>query len=239
MCWRSGARPDGVLLFEEMAGLVEVRVDARRPGRVDRRHDRRAAAAVARPGDAGRGGGRLRRAEPDVIVTTAHRPILASVGNPFSIAEVTDAALTRATPRMDRFRAALAPSAGARHALALYLYAAAAQRIRARMFAPLAGTFEDPATGSAATPLGRAAALAAGAAEASYDIVQGVEMGRPSLLRITARRDADGIRGDGGRRLRPGAARRGGCVARECSRGPGKPQESLGAVPVSFHSLAG
>lgn len=62
------------------------------------------------------------------------------------------------------------------------------------MFAPLAGTHEDPATGSAATALAALLLSLGGEAKASYDIVQGVEMGRPSLLRATARRAADGIR---------------------------------------------
>ena len=62
------------------------------------------------------------------------------------------------------------------------------------MFAPLGGTFEDPATGSAATPLAALLLSLGDAAEARYDIAQGVEMRRPSLLRTTARRTPDGIR---------------------------------------------
>ena len=61
------------------------------------------------------------------------------------------------------------------------------------MFAPLGGTFEDPATGSAATPLAALLLSLGDAAEARYDIAQGVEMRRPSLLRTTARRAPDGI----------------------------------------------
>jgi trans-2,3-dihydro-3-hydroxyanthranilate isomerase len=41
-----------------------------------------------------------------------------------------------------------------------------------------------------------------GAERGAWDIVQGVEMGRPSLLRTTARRTAEGIRATVG----------GGCV---------------------------
>ena len=50
---QEGRDRDGVLLFEEIAGLVEVRVDRERGGRADGRDHRRAAAAVARAGDAG------------------------------------------------------------------------------------------------------------------------------------------------------------------------------------------
>jgi trans-2,3-dihydro-3-hydroxyanthranilate isomerase len=57
---------------------------------------------------------------------------------------------------------------------------------RARVFAAGAGVPEDPATGSAAVALG-AFLVVSGAVDAdgetAYDVLQGVEMGRPSLLR--------------------------------------------------------
>ena len=59
---------------------------------------------------------------------------------------------------------------------------------RCRVFAAGAGVGEDPATGSAAAGLGVflvVSGLVAGDGETSYDVVQGVEMGRPSLLRCT------------------------------------------------------
>jgi len=62
------------------------------------------------------------------------------------------------------------------------------------MFSPLSGTIEDPATGSAATPLAALLLSLTQDTERSYDIAQGVEMGRPSRLLCTARRAADGIR---------------------------------------------
>ena len=62
------------------------------------------------------------------------------------------------------------------------------------MFSPLAGTPEDAATGSAATPLTGFLLSLSGAERHALDIVQGVEMGRPSLLRTTARRMPEGIR---------------------------------------------
>jgi trans-2,3-dihydro-3-hydroxyanthranilate isomerase len=57
---------------------------------------------------------------------------------------------------------------------------------RVRVFAAGAGVPEDPATGSAAVALGAflvVAGLVPGDGETAYDVVQGVEMGRPSLLR--------------------------------------------------------
>jgi trans-2,3-dihydro-3-hydroxyanthranilate isomerase len=56
---------------------------------------------------------------------------------------------------------------------------------RARVFAAGAGVPEDPATGSAAVALGACLVvngLLAADGETAYDVVQGVEMGRPSLL---------------------------------------------------------
>ena len=62
------------------------------------------------------------------------------------------------------------------------------------MFAPLSGTVEDPATGSANAALA-ALLLALGSGnEARFEIAQGVEMGRPSRLLAAARRTADGVR---------------------------------------------
>jgi trans-2,3-dihydro-3-hydroxyanthranilate isomerase len=57
---------------------------------------------------------------------------------------------------------------------------------RARVFAAGAGVPEDPATGSAGVALGAflvVSGLVAGDGETAYDVMQGVEIGRPSLLR--------------------------------------------------------
>jgi len=65
---------------------------------------------------------------------------------------------------------------------------------RSRMFAPHEGVAEDPATGSAAAPFGAYAAmhgLIDPAPKASFLIQQGVEMGRPSEIRVeVARKDS-------------------------------------------------
>ena len=139
----------------------------------------------------------------DDILLAHHRPVLASVGNSFVIAEVTGDALTRAVPDLGRIREAHktydAPGPGR---LPLYLYAHDGQRVRTRMFSPMSGTVEDPATGSAATPLAALLLSLKKDAEHKVTIVQGVEMGRPSLLLCTAHRAADGIRATVG----------GGCV---------------------------
>jgi trans-2,3-dihydro-3-hydroxyanthranilate isomerase len=198
-----GRDHDGMLRFEEIAGLVEVKVER------EAKQTRAVTIDAPQPLTLG--------AEMPVdllaacighshgdIVATAHRPVVASVGNSFCIVEVAADALSRAVPDIGRFReAAKSFTALGPNRLPLYLYARdGADRLRARMFSPLSGTTEDPATGSAATPLAALLLSLGGDSERCYQIRQGVEMGRPSLLLCTARRGADGIRASVG----------GGCV---------------------------
>ena len=62
------------------------------------------------------------------------------------------------------------------------------------MFAPLGGVLEDPATGSACAALGALlTSMAPGEnVDLHYEIEQGVEMGRPSLLIASGRKTAEG-----------------------------------------------
>ena len=141
--------------------------------------------------------------DADDVIVTRHPPILASVGNPYVIAEVTDIALRRAVPNIQAFRDASAARPNLNGRLSLHLYAREQTRLRARMFAPLAGTFEDPATGSANAPLAALLLSLTTDAQCSFDVIQGVEMGRPSLLNLTARRTEHGIRATVGGRCVP------------------------------------
>ncbi|KAJ7100755.1 hypothetical protein B0H15DRAFT_460237 [Mycena belliarum] len=61
--------------------------------------------------------------------------------------------------------------------------------LRVRMFD---GTMEDPATGSAASTLGGWLALRRGPGRHTFDLVQGVEMGRRSQIRVVVDVGADG-----------------------------------------------
>ncbi|MCA0301519.1 MAG: PhzF family phenazine biosynthesis protein [Proteobacteria bacterium] len=188
-----------VLRFEEIAGLVEVEVSAATGG------DGVVTIAAPQPLTLGETmpvdllAACVGLAADDVVLDR-HAPVVASVGNSFVIAEVTPAALARATPDLAAFRTALAafPALGPRR-LPLYLHAAAGTagdvaKLRARMFSPLSGTLEDAATGSAATPLAALLLSLDARPRARFDIVQGVEMGRPSLLVCSAWRAADGVR---------------------------------------------
>ena len=185
------------LRFEEIAGLVEVEIADDKP-------------TIAAPQPLQLGAempadllaGCVGIATNEVIVAN-HKPVLATVGNSFVIAEVTGEALTRAVPDLGRIREAhKSYDAAGPGRLPLYLYAHDGARVRTRMFSPLSGTVEDPATGSAATPLAALLLSLKKDAEHKVTIVQGVEMGRPSLLLCTAHRAADGIRATVG----------GGCV---------------------------
>lgn len=70
---------------------------------------------------------------------------------------------------------------------AFYLFALTPGGAKARMFDAPSGIFEDPATGSAAGPLGAyLASRSAGGMPGSIVVRQGEEIGRPSTLHVTA-----------------------------------------------------
>jgi PhzF family phenazine biosynthesis protein len=122
------------------------------------------------------------------IEVRRHPPCLASCGAPFVIAEVRDrATLRRAQQRMDVFLSRLPRD----EVTGIHLYVEDAEEgadFQSRMFAPLHGVFEDPATGSANVAL--IGLLAHLRPESSLRlkaaIGQGVDLGRPSLLRAVA-----------------------------------------------------
>ena len=121
------------------------------------------------------------------IVTTTHLPLVASVGLPFLMAELTDrSALARARVNAPGFDAIAAQ--GITPDIHLYTRSADEFDLRARMFAPLDGVPEDPATGSANCALAGVLRHYGDAEDgsASWRIAQGVEMGRPSVLEASA-----------------------------------------------------
>ncbi len=184
--------------FEEPAGLVRVHVLRGKDGIID-------GARVAAPRSLTRGSAVPTETvaacvglEVGDIATTAHTPLIASVGMPFAIAEVDGiGALARATPDLAAFRAAAARFGAETEGFKLLLYAARAGNAltpRMRMFAPLGGVIEDPATGSAAAAL---AALLTSLAPGdnvslTFEIEQGIELGRPSRILASGRKTAEG-----------------------------------------------
>jgi trans-2,3-dihydro-3-hydroxyanthranilate isomerase len=175
------------LIFEEKAGLVHLDIikeassvvgaTLRAPQLLSRGEDVPIEAVAAACG--------MDVAE---IATANHLPCLASCGTSFAFAEVKSrAALKAARPRADGFSGLLAPDRATGILLYLRLRDGSLD-IEARMFAPLYGVPEDPATGSAHVAL--AGLLASLAAEPDLSlrlmISQGVDMGRPSLLEASA-----------------------------------------------------
>ncbi len=174
------------LLFEERAGLV--------PVALTRSDDGKEGAELTAPQELSLGTSLPAEAVADCvgisaddIVTDRHPPTWTSVGLPFFIAEVRDRdALARAAPKVDVFAKHL-PVAGSDD-IHLYCRCPADDDVdvRTRMFAPLQGMMEDPATGSANAALtGLLASLEADGTH-RFRIAQGVEMGRPSRLDTTA-----------------------------------------------------
>jgi trans-2,3-dihydro-3-hydroxyanthranilate isomerase len=133
---------------------------------------------------------------PDDILVERHPPREASVGLPFIMAEMRDiAALERITLDFQAFEPLLEFSE--RGAVLAYVRTGPDVDIRARMFAPLGGTHEDPATGSANSALAGFLARLDPAQDAdfSWRIAQGQEMGRPSILDARAEKRAGDVTG--------------------------------------------
>jgi trans-2,3-dihydro-3-hydroxyanthranilate isomerase len=188
------------VLFEEKAGLVPVQITKRGEGSIfceltapeplsvgkSVPTEELAAAVSLDPGD---------------VVTRAHPPRVASVGLPFLMAELADrGALERA--RSNAAALDVVASRGVTPDIHLYVRRGETRRgddefdLRARMFAPLDGIPEDPATGSANAAL---SALLASLdprpdGELRYRIAQGVEMGRPSVLEARVEKKAGEIK---------------------------------------------
>lgn len=179
-----GRATNEVMRFEEDAGIVEVSL-VRRAGEV-------AGARIRAPRTLALG----EEIAPGVIAACAslgagdvaverHKPIVASVGLPFAVAELHSLdALGRATPDTAAFREAERLHHNEHDRFSLFLYVrTGAGRVRARMFAPLSNVPEDPATGSASAALaGLLARLQRAEAAFQVTIEQGVEMGRPSVI---------------------------------------------------------
>jgi trans-2,3-dihydro-3-hydroxyanthranilate isomerase len=119
---------------------------------------------------------------------------IVSTGFPFMLIPVrTLDALAKCAPNAAALAALFKPG---EPVLAVYMFVANESgefAPRSRMFAPHVGVPEDPATGSASAPFGAYASkygLIDPAPTASFLVRQGVEMGRPSEIRVeVARRD--------------------------------------------------
>jgi len=182
-----GRAVDNPLRFEEQAGLVPVEV--LKDGRAIVGARLTAPRVLERGADVA----------PDIIAaacsisaddieTARHVPCVASCGTRFIFVELkTREALAAAQPRSDVF-AQRFPIDGT---TGVHLYvrdAAEGVDIWTRMFAPLHGVAEDPATGSANVALAGLLASLRPEPDLSLKlrIAQGVQMGRPSILDASA-----------------------------------------------------
>jgi trans-2,3-dihydro-3-hydroxyanthranilate isomerase len=173
--------------FEEQAGLVPISITKSEGGRIRcelAAPQRLTLGATVAPQTAAA----AVSLTTNDILTTSHAPRVASVGLPFLLVELTGrGALERARPDVSGLEGLIAAGVASPD-LHLYVRTSDGFDLRARMFAPMDGVPEDPATGSANCAL--AALLAhlheAGDGTFSWRIAQGVEMGRPSVLEARA-----------------------------------------------------
>ena len=185
-----GASPSRVV-FEEGAGLVPVEIawSGGRPTWCELQAP--AALSVERTASPEQAAAAL-SIEPDEVSSVVHPPQVASVGLEFLFVELVNrSALERLRVDVAGFEALVAAGlpdgvyAYVRGAEATGLTVAAGDfDIHSRMFVPLDGVQEDPATGSAGCALVALLAHLDGGASEEFRlrIAQGVEMGRPSML---------------------------------------------------------
>jgi len=177
---RSGER----FVFEEKAGLV--------PLDLTRENGTVVAARLAAPRPLTLG----ETVSPEMVAQAAGlkasdiigEPVIASTGNNFLFAELKSReALKAASYNLEVFRKHMPME----RTIGVHLYVTAPE-IQSRMFAPLFGVPEDPATGSANVTLIGLLALRDPRADLtlSKTIGQGVDMGRPSVLEATAEKKA-------------------------------------------------
>ena len=172
------------LVFEEKAGLV--------PLDLTRENGTVVAARLAAPQPLSLG----ETVAPEIVAQAAGlpasdivgQPVIASTGNKFLFAELRSReALKRASYNTEVFRKHLPME----RTVGVHLYVTGPE-IQSRMFAPLFGVPEDPATGSANVTLIGLLALNDPRADLTLGktIDQGVDMGRPSVLEATAEKKA-------------------------------------------------
>lgn len=181
--------------FEEAAGLVPVSLTTNLDGAVYAELRAPETLTIGPQVDTALVARILGLSERD-IETQVHGPQVASVGLPFLLVELSGMqALEQVVVDVSAMRELAAT--GITSDIHCYVRAGDGTTLRTRMFAPLDGVPEDPATGSANCAL--AALLTALRSEdqisMQFDIRQGVEMGRPSRLWARTRKQAGDVTG--------------------------------------------
>ena len=190
-----GEIDDGInVTFEEAAGSVPVSIRRQDEGRIWCELEAPEPLSLGASVDADRIAAALSLNESD-IETSTHEPQVASVGLPFLFVELASTdALAHAKVVIAGLESLRVD--GVVPDIHMYVRSKDDVDIRARMFAPLDGVPEDPATGSANCAL---VALLTKvdkefASGGSWRIAQGVEMGRPSLLETRTSCENDAIK---------------------------------------------
>lgn len=179
----------GLLRLEQAAGLVEVEIS---PGPQTMRHCR-----IRAPQPLSRGKSPPRDAVSACASLSSSEigePRLASVALATICVEVTGEVLARAKCDPAAFDRIAADRPDLAEICLLFLYTRSGTHIDARMFAPLSGTIEDPATGSAAAAMCALLLDESDDNDIRLEVTQGVAMGRPSRMIVEAKRTSDGIR---------------------------------------------
>ncbi|MFN7400668.1 MAG: PhzF family phenazine biosynthesis protein [Sandaracinobacter sp.] len=175
------------LRFEEKAGLVRLEL-LRERGTVTGARCRAPRTLSIGAGVEPRTVAELADLAESDILTGRFGPSFASVGAEFLFAEVTADALERAQPVASAFQAHEGRIGQTTGLLGLHLHSRDANdptRLDVRMFAPLSGIAEDPATGAAAAALG-AFLNSLSPGETRFTLAQGRHIGRSSTIRVDA-----------------------------------------------------
>jgi trans-2,3-dihydro-3-hydroxyanthranilate isomerase len=134
----------------------------------------------------------------DRVVTKHHAPRVLTVGVRFLYVELKN---LEALAASEAAQGPLTRISLARGLDGVFIYTRTGDQsdngidVRARMFAPVHGVMEDAASGSASAGLANILAAVHGAPDATLklNVSQGVEMGRPSRMQVTARRNGDEV----------------------------------------------
>lgn len=192
--WAPGLVSSDKMIFEERAGPVEAKVRREKSGKVSsctilapqKFHQLHSIPrSVVAPC--------VSLADEQVLVDA----VVASVGIPFALVHVTNLeAVKNAKPNIAAFEYCNEHYGYPEEPVCIMIYYQSESGVvHARMFGPLSGIYEDPATGSAAAALAGLLASQDQRMDANikYEISQGVEMGRPSEIFLEATKAAGEI----------------------------------------------
>ena len=177
--------------FEEKAGVVDITISKQENGKIfcELKAPEQLSLGTLIPVDLVAGALSI---QPSDIITGTHLPQVASVGLPFIMVELKDiSVLKQIKVNVNGFEKMMETGI-IRSSTFAYVKNYEGFDIRARMFAPLSGVYEDPATGSANCAISALLSYhdSKPSGVFSYKIGQGFEIGRDSILQSrTEKRD--------------------------------------------------